>query len=200
MTEQLLDLVDAAAGVHQVAAESVPQLVRRHRPGQPRPPAQRRDQLTDRGRDGAELTTKAYAGAIALFLRWCARTGRDWVAGVEQLGLFVVWLRHAGPRPVDVVIATDHVQVRPRHITAQRPRVQQQMHVAAAQPGRLPAAQPGPGQQQHDQPVPGVAADPQQRDDLLVASPVHPRLRHPYPVPGPQPPRHPHLLAPHRCR
>lgn len=49
------------------------------------------------GRDGAELTTRAYAGAIALFLRWCRRTGRDWVAGVEQLGLFMVWLRHAGP-------------------------------------------------------------------------------------------------------
>ena len=48
------------------------------------------------GRDGAELTTRAYAGAIALFLRWCRRTGRDWVSGVEHLGLFMVWLRHAG--------------------------------------------------------------------------------------------------------
>lgn len=47
------------------------------------------------GRDGAELTTRTYAGGIALFLRWCRRTGRDWVAGVEQLGLFIVWLRHA---------------------------------------------------------------------------------------------------------
>ena len=49
------------------------------------------------GRDGAESTTKAYAGAIALFLRWCARTGRDWQGGAEQLGLFMVWLAHAGP-------------------------------------------------------------------------------------------------------
>lgn len=48
------------------------------------------------GRDGAELTTRAYAGAIVLFLRWCRCTGRDWVGGVEQLGLFMVWLRHAG--------------------------------------------------------------------------------------------------------
>jgi site-specific recombinase XerD len=47
------------------------------------------------GRDGAELTTRAYAGGIALFLRWCRRTGRDWVTGVEQLALFMVWLRHA---------------------------------------------------------------------------------------------------------
>lgn len=47
------------------------------------------------GRDGAELTTRSYAGAIALFLRWCARTGRDWQSGVTQLSLFVAWLRHA---------------------------------------------------------------------------------------------------------
>jgi hypothetical protein len=49
------------------------------------------------GRDGAELTTRSYAGGIALFLRWCARTGRHWHDAVEQLGLFITWLRHAGP-------------------------------------------------------------------------------------------------------
>ena len=49
------------------------------------------------GRDGAESTTKAYAHSIALFLRWCARTGRGWQAGVEQFGLFMTWLAHAGP-------------------------------------------------------------------------------------------------------
>jgi len=49
------------------------------------------------GRDGAESTTKSYAHSIALFLRWCAGTGRSWQAGVEQLGLFMVWLAHAGP-------------------------------------------------------------------------------------------------------
>ena len=49
------------------------------------------------GRDGAESTTKAYAHAIALFLRWCSRTGRSWQAGVEQFGLFMTWLAHAGP-------------------------------------------------------------------------------------------------------
>jgi len=48
------------------------------------------------GRDGSESTTRAYAGGIALFLRWCRRTGRDWRAGVEHLGLFITWLRHAG--------------------------------------------------------------------------------------------------------
>ena len=49
------------------------------------------------GRGCAESTTKAYANAVALFLRWCARTGRTWQAGVEQLGLFMTWLAHAGP-------------------------------------------------------------------------------------------------------
>ncbi len=49
------------------------------------------------GRDGSELTTKSYAGGITLFLRWCARTDRHWHAGVEHLGLFMVWLAHAGP-------------------------------------------------------------------------------------------------------
>jgi hypothetical protein len=47
--------------------------------------------------DGRKSTTKSYAGAIALFLRWCARIGRAWPAGVEQLGSFMTWLRHAGP-------------------------------------------------------------------------------------------------------
>jgi integrase/recombinase XerD len=49
------------------------------------------------GRDGAESTTRAYAYAIALFLRWCAKTGRSWQAGVEQFALFMTWLAHAGP-------------------------------------------------------------------------------------------------------
>lgn len=49
------------------------------------------------GRDGSELTTRTYAGGVALFLRWCARSGRDWQAGVENLGLFITWLRYAGP-------------------------------------------------------------------------------------------------------
>ena len=49
------------------------------------------------GRDGAESTTKAYAHSIALFMRWCARTGRSWQAGAEQLPLFMGWLAHAGP-------------------------------------------------------------------------------------------------------
>lgn len=47
------------------------------------------------GRDGSELTTRLYAGSLALFLRWCRRTGRDWLAGVQHLGLFITWLRYA---------------------------------------------------------------------------------------------------------
>ena len=37
---------------------------------------------------GAESTTKAYGHAIALFLRWCARSGRSWQAGAGQFALF----------------------------------------------------------------------------------------------------------------
>src|SRR5215813_9313014 len=48
------------------------------------------------GRDGAESTTKSYAHSIALFLRWCARTGRTWQAGAGQLPLFMGWLQLAG--------------------------------------------------------------------------------------------------------
>ena len=47
------------------------------------------------GRDAAESTTKAYAHSIALFLRWCARSGRSWQAGVEGFALFMTWLAHA---------------------------------------------------------------------------------------------------------
>lgn len=54
------------------------------------------------GRDCSELTTRSYAGSIALFLRWCASGGRHWHTGVEQMGLFITWLRHADPGDVDV--------------------------------------------------------------------------------------------------
>ena len=39
------------------------------------------------GRDGAESTTKSYAHSIALFLRWCARTGRTWPGGRRAAGV-----------------------------------------------------------------------------------------------------------------
>jgi site-specific recombinase XerD len=60
------------------------------------------------GRDAAESTTKAYAHSTALFLRWCARSGRSWQAGVEQFALFMTWLAHARPSVDDaasVVVA-----------------------------------------------------------------------------------------------
>ena len=51
------------------------------------------------GRDGAETTTRSYAYSIAVFLRWCVRSGRTWQAGVEQIGLFMTWLAHAPAAP-----------------------------------------------------------------------------------------------------
>lgn len=46
------------------------------------------------GRDRAESTGKAYSEGIALFLRWCSATGREWRTAGADLGLFAVWLRH----------------------------------------------------------------------------------------------------------
>jgi integrase/recombinase XerD len=57
------------------------------------------------GRDAAESTTKAYAHSIALFLRWCGRSGRTWQSGVEQFAGFMVWLAHA-PASVDAAVAS----------------------------------------------------------------------------------------------
>jgi integrase/recombinase XerD len=46
------------------------------------------------GRDRAEETTKKYAGGVALFLRWCAATGRDWREAAADVGLFMTWLKY----------------------------------------------------------------------------------------------------------
>lgn len=52
------------------------------------------------GRDRAELTTKSYAGGVALYLRWCQSTHREWTAAGRDLGLFMVWLKYTpAPRP-----------------------------------------------------------------------------------------------------
>jgi site-specific recombinase XerD len=48
----------------------------------------------------AELTTKAYAEAVALYLVWCQRTGRDWREATRDLGLFIVWLTYTPSGPV----------------------------------------------------------------------------------------------------
>jgi site-specific recombinase XerD len=51
------------------------------------------------GQDAAESTTKAYAEALALYLRWCEQTSRDWRTAVERLGGFITWLRHTPSDP-----------------------------------------------------------------------------------------------------
>ena len=70
------------------------------------------------GRDGAESTTKSYANSIALFLRWCARTGRSWQAGAEQLSLFMTWLSYAGPSASGAQAATAVVLAGPGGVPA----------------------------------------------------------------------------------
>ncbi|GAA1614175.1 tyrosine-type recombinase/integrase [Catellatospora bangladeshensis] len=56
------------------------------------------------GRDRAELTTKAHAGGVMLFLLWCARTGRDWRTAAADMAAFIVWLRFA-PSDLDAEAA-----------------------------------------------------------------------------------------------
>ncbi|MFD7938995.1 tyrosine-type recombinase/integrase [Streptomyces sp. NPDC059755] len=57
------------------------------------------------GRDRAELTTKSYAGGVALYLRWCQSTRREWTAAGRDLGLFMVWLKYTpAPRPEGVPV------------------------------------------------------------------------------------------------
>jgi integrase/recombinase XerD len=45
-------------------------------------------------RDRAESTSKAYAESVALFLRWCSQTGRQWRSASGDLGLFITWLKY----------------------------------------------------------------------------------------------------------
>jgi integrase/recombinase XerD len=74
------------------------------------------------GRDGAESTTKSYAHSIALFLRWCARTGRTWQAGAEQLALFMAWLAHAGPAVSGADVSSSVVLAGPGGVPARGAR------------------------------------------------------------------------------
>lgn len=45
------------------------------------------------GRDRAESTTRVYAGELAGFFCWCARTGHSLEDGAAQLSRFVLFLR-----------------------------------------------------------------------------------------------------------
>ena len=40
--------------------------------------------------DAAESTIEMYAGATALYMRWCGETGREWTTGAKHLGVFMV--------------------------------------------------------------------------------------------------------------
>src|ERR1017187_9801506 len=49
------------------------------------------------GRAGPESTTMSYATSIALFLRWCPRTGRSRQEGADQRALLMTWVSPPGP-------------------------------------------------------------------------------------------------------
>lgn len=56
------------------------------------------------GRDRAESTTKSYACGVALFLRGCQRTGRDWTTAAADVGLFMTWLKYIPAGGDDAVV------------------------------------------------------------------------------------------------
>jgi integrase/recombinase XerD len=56
------------------------------------------------GGDAAESPPKAYAGALALYLGWCTRTGEHWTSA-DRLGLFMTWLQHIPADPDEPVRA-----------------------------------------------------------------------------------------------
>ncbi|WP_410676893.1 tyrosine-type recombinase/integrase [Amycolatopsis sp. cmx-4-68] len=64
------------------------------------------------GRDQAELTTKAQAGGIVLFLRWCQASGRDWRTAAADMGLFMTWLKFVPTETAAVVMGPGMVPVR----------------------------------------------------------------------------------------
>lgn len=96
------------------------------------------------GRDDAESTTKSYAGAVALYLRWCGLTGLDWRTAADRMGSFILWLRHtpaaAHDRDGGVVVAGPGREVRgPRRINAVLAAVRGFLAFAVDQ-GAAPAA------------------------------------------------------------
>lgn len=46
------------------------------------------------GKDRAESTTKAYAESLALYLRWCERSDRQWRLAAIDLTAFMLWLKY----------------------------------------------------------------------------------------------------------
>ncbi|MFC5957489.1 hypothetical protein ACFP51_24390 [Streptomyces pratens] len=56
------------------------------------------------GRERAESTTESYAGAVALYLRWCGESGRAWTTGARHLGMFMVWLKYAPQQPTSAPV------------------------------------------------------------------------------------------------
>jgi hypothetical protein len=51
------------------------------------------------GRSRAELTTKAYAESVSLYLLWCRITERQWPQAARDMGLFMVWLKYTPSTP-----------------------------------------------------------------------------------------------------
>lgn len=64
------------------------------------------------GQDRAESTTKAYAHSVALYLRWCASTGRAWATAARDMGLFMTWLKFTPSNRSSVLVGPGSPTVR----------------------------------------------------------------------------------------
>jgi len=201
MPQQVGDLVQTAARIGEVAGKRMSQLVRSHCRRNPRPASGRGDQGVDRirrHRSPDRLAEQVHEHEVVV--RGPRNTEAFELVGVKSLHQQEIQRNHPRPtgfrpRPVRIIPA-HHVQMRPLDRASQKTSIRQQMHIAAMQPAQLSAPQPRPNHQQHDQPVPRRPARQQQRDNVLLARPVHRRLRLVQPVPGPHPPRHTAVLAP----
>ena len=164
MSEQLSHDVDSTPGISGVTAKSVTELVGTHRVRQPGTPGRGCEQLADRVR--AHWGTDRLAEQVHQHevTRPSPRHARP-LQHVRVEGLHAQEVQRHGampaglcPRPVGIVLAAQHMQVRAGDRTPQGSGVGEQVHVGAAQPAQLAAAQPGAGHQQHDQPITGRAA------------------------------------------
>ncbi len=155
----------------------MPEHVRVNLPRQARSPRERSEELVERPR--AHRRSQRVPGQVHQHevtpARGPARIPVEPVTVVGEHQQFVDWNRAGAarfrPGSVGVVPALD-VQVSAGDRATEQGGVADQVHVLAAQPGHLAAAQPGPGQGHHDEAVTGRPARPQQPQHLGVAGAV----------------------------
>ena len=130
----------------------------------------------------------------------CGDTHALELVGVERLHHKEIQRHHPlpaglGPRPVRVVLAAHHMQMRPRHLAPQRRESTSRCTSLRRNPHTSPRRSPA---RAISNTISRSRADRHARSSAtisLVAGPIDRRFRFPQPMPGPHPPRHPTVLA-----